>query len=71
MPELEIYPPGATVLIEGIIEGTINSIVIGCENHVKYEVSWWDGNQRNLSYFSQGDIYQDEEVEKVVIGFTE
>ena len=71
MPELEIYAPGTIVSIEGSIDGTINSIVIGGGNNIKYEVSWWDGNQRNLSYFSQGDIWQDEDIEKLTIGFME
>ncbi len=44
MDTLSIIQPGTAVRIHGNIEGVVLQVIINPNNHVQYQVRYWDGN---------------------------
>lgn len=65
---LELYKIGSKVKLTDDVYGTIISACISGDNHVTYEVGWWNGRSYDSKSFHANDI----EVtlsEKTRIGF--
>lgn len=67
--EIEVYRAGTPVLIGDHIEGVITSILIRSNDHILYEIGWWDKNTYNSKYFEEFEVVSPVK-EKQRVGFS-
>lgn len=53
---LTVYRPGTPVTLAGEITGGIIQVCIGTNDHVTYQVAWWDGNTRRLEWLEEIEL---------------
>lgn len=68
METIIVLKPGQKVKINEEIPGVINRVSINRNNHVVYEVIWWDGRQRCAEWFVAQDFIVTQK-EETKIGF--
>jgi hypothetical protein len=65
---IELYKIGSRVKLTDDVYGTIISINIGSDNHIKYECGWWSSRSYSTQSFSANEI-EVTVAEKTRIGF--
>lgn len=69
MKQVNVYPIGTEVLVDGRIKGTITRISLTTKEHIPYyEIEWFDGNT-HISRWLYDMQFTTERSHKV-IGFT-
>lgn len=66
---MEIYPINTKVNITGTDLSAIVDEVIIIENGIRYNVSWWDKNQKQSAWIKEHEFSLLEEQDKITIGF--
>jgi hypothetical protein len=63
---IEIYPPGATVNLQGTdISGIVQEVAIFPEGFVKYGVGWWNGGEYRSAYFQESEVTSSKEPARI------
>lgn len=72
---LKVIPPGTTVAIGNApdepIEGTVISVEINADFHVRYQVVWWEMRNRHEVTLEAFELSVADEAERLPIGFVE
>lgn len=66
---MNVYAIGTRVKIADDLTGTVTQVCIVGEQHVRYEVAWWDGNTRNCQWLESCEVSAAEERQPMRIGF--
>lgn len=79
MTSQEVFPPGSHIqfinagreelIDENLPVGTISQICIYDDFSVKYNIVWWDGNDRKSEWVSDNEFVLKNNKEKIKIGF--
>ena len=67
--EMNVLALGTTVRLSDDLTGIVTQICILGQNHVRYEVAWWDGNTRHSQWFESFEVKPAEERQPMRIGF--
>lgn len=60
---IEVYAVGSEVLLDGSVSAHITAVFIR-ENHLGYEVVWWNNRERHVEVVEHWEIQPDNEKTK-------
>lgn len=72
MTTLQTYSVGTKVKIitsDEEIKGQVIAVWVGANEHVKYQVVWWNGNARCCEYFEDYEVKPIGRAKSLKIGF--
>lgn len=68
-PILNVYIPDTKVTIGDGIDGAIISLEITSKCAVRYQVAWWNGQERRTAWMNDDEFVVNEHEVQLAIGF--
>lgn len=67
--ELLVYRPGSEVNLGKDLKGIVSQVNIAGQGLVRYEVAWWDGNDRKTAWLEAHEIVSAPAASALRVGF--
>lgn len=69
LEDIEVLRIGTPCLVSDDIKAVISAISISYNNHVTYQVVWWNSRERKNEWMHRNEFQLIDTEEKVVVGF--